>query len=64
MNKHQNYYADMLQGKMTAKEALEKIQLGMLEFQKEVIENRIYEPTEEMWWLHKQKKLIEDYLND
>lgn len=64
MNKHQNYYVDMLQGKMTAKEALEKIQLGMLEFQKEVIENEIYEPTEEMWFLHKQKKLIEDYLND
>lgn len=64
MNKHQNYYADMLQGKMTAKEALEKIWLGMLEFQQEVQENNIEYPTEEMWFLHKQKKLIEKYLND
>lgn len=64
MSKCQNYYQEMLQGKITAKEALEKIRLGMLEFQKEVQENEIVEPTKEMWFLYKQKKLIEDYLND
>ena len=64
MDKHHNYYKDMLQGKITAKEALDEIHRSMLEFQKEVQENEIFEPTKEMWFLYKQKKLIEDYLND
>ena len=48
-----NYYKDMLQGKITAREGLNKVLEIMYDYQKLVQENNVEYPSGEMWFLYR-----------